>query len=179
MPANIPRRSAARALSVCITFGILSTAACAGEPKTPPSDSAVAQPAAAVPAAGAPAAAPSTAAAAAPITGVTHDVKMIGDATGYRYLPATLTIKVGDGVRWTMIAGGPHNVSFWTDSIPAGAAAQLNSAMAKQIMPLAGPLLMQPNETYTISFAGATKGTYRYFCTPHLAMKMVGTITVQ
>lgn len=110
---------------------------------------------------------------------MTHDVKMIGDATGYRYLPATLTIKVGDGVRWTMIAGGPHNVSFWTDSIPAGAAAQLNSAMAKQIMPLAGPLLMQPNETYTISFAGATKGTYRYFCTPHLAMKMVGTITVQ
>lgn len=104
---------------------------------------------------------------------------MIGDATGYRYVPATLTIKVGDGVRWTMIAGGPHNVSFWTDSIPPGAAAQLNNAMAKQIMPLAGPLLMQPNETYTISFAGATKGTYRYFCTPHLAMKMVGTITVQ
>jgi plastocyanin len=30
-----------------------------------------------------------------------------------------------------------------------------------------------------MSFAGAPKGTYRYFCTPHLAMGMKATITVQ
>lgn len=117
--------------------------------------------------------------AAAPITGVTHDVRMVGDAKGYRFEPATLSIKAGDGVRWTMVSGGPHNVSFWPDSIPTGAAAQLAGAMAKQISPLVGPLLMQPNETYTISFGGASKGTYHYFCTPHLALKMYGTIAVQ
>ncbi|MGZ5043019.1 MAG: plastocyanin/azurin family copper-binding protein, partial [Usitatibacter sp.] len=28
-------------------------------------------------------------------------------------------------------------------------------------------------------FGGASKGTYHYFCTPHLALGMKGTITVQ
>lgn len=104
---------------------------------------------------------------------------MIGDATGYRYDPATLTIKAGDGVRWTIVSGPPHNVSFWADSIPAGAAATLTAAMPAQMTPLAGPLLLQPNETYTVSFAGAPKGIYRYFCTPHLALGMKAIITVQ
>ena len=44
---------------------------------------------------------------------------------------------------------------------------------------LIGPLLMNAGETYTVSFAGVPAGTYKYFCTPHLAMNMRGTITVQ
>jgi plastocyanin len=38
---------------------------------------------------------------------------------------------------------------------------------------------MNPNEAYTVSFAGLPKGTYNYHCTPHLAMGMKGTVTVQ
>ena len=78
-----------------------------------------------------------------------------------------------------MVSGPPHNVSFWPDSIPTGAAASLTSAMANQTSPLTGPLLTQQNETYTMSIAGAPKGTYCYFCTPHLAMGIKATITVQ
>src|SRR3954468_16919120 len=40
------------------------------------------------------------AAAAAPATGTTHEVKMIGDATGYKFEPANVTVKSGDAVKY-------------------------------------------------------------------------------
>jgi plastocyanin len=120
-----------------------------------------------------------TSGAAAPITGKTVDVKMIGDAQGYRFDPASVTIHPGDGVRWTMVTGGPHNVTFWPDSIPAGMQSTLQANMPNTMSPLAGPLLASANQTYTISFAGAKPGVYKYYCTPHLAMGMKGQITVQ
>jgi plastocyanin len=51
--------------------------------------------------------------------------------------------------------------------------------MAQTIAPLTGPLLPNPGQTYTISFGGAPAGTYHYYCTPHLALGMKGTVTVQ
>jgi plastocyanin len=129
----------------------------------------------------APAAAPSTtpAAAPAPATGATHDVQMVGDASGYKFNPASLTIKRGDAVRYTNVSGGPHNVTFWPDSIPAGAQAALSANMPGTTAPLTGPLLVTPNQTYTVSFANVPAGTYKFYCTPHLALGMKGGIQVQ
>ena len=50
--------------------------------------------------------------AAAPITGTTHEVKMVGDDKGYRFEPADITVKQGDGIKFVMVSGGPHNVAF-------------------------------------------------------------------
>lgn len=116
---------------------------------------------------------------AAAITGKTVDVKMIGDAKGYRFEPANFTVKVGDGARFTNVSGGPHDVTFWPDSIPAGTATQLNANMPNTTSPLTGPLLTTPNQTYVVSFAGLKPGVYHYYCTPHLALGMKGVITVQ
>ena len=104
---------------------------------------------------------------------------MVGDEKGYRFEPADITIKAGDGIRWTMVSGGPHNVTFWPDSIPSGAQGVLQANMPKTMSPLMGPLLTNPNETYTILFAGAKPGIYKYYCTPHLALGMTAQITVQ
>ena len=59
------------------------------------------------------------------------------------------------------------------------AQAPLTANMPGQTMPLTGPLLLTPNQTYTISFANVPAGTYKYYCTPHLALGMKGVITVQ
>jgi plastocyanin len=161
--------------------------ACGGENK-PATDTAAANAAAAsatTPAATTPAATPGAAApaagavAAAPATGATHEVKMIGDATGYRFDPANITVKQGDAIKYIMVSGGPHNVAFLNVTDPA-AKAQLDANMSGAKMgELSSPMLMQPNESYVISFAKVPTGKYDFTCTPHAAMNMKGSVTVQ
>jgi len=117
---------------------------------------------------------------AAAITGQTVEVKMLQDAQGkYHFDPADLTIKSGDGVKFIMVSGGPHNVAFDPAQMPADAKAQLSANMLQQVSELSSPMMMNPNETYTISFGKMPPGKYEFHCTPHLAMGMKGTITVQ
>ena len=113
-----------------------------------------------------------------PATGKTWEVKMIGDGTTYKYEPVAITIKAGDNIKWIMVSGGPHNVSFDPAEVAAAAKPQLSANMDNQMSELMGPLLQLANEAYEISFAGIPAGTYNYHCTPHLAMNMRGTITV-
>ena len=118
-------------------------------------------------------------AAAAPITGTTHEVRMLGDAQGYRFEPANISIKAGDNVKFVNVSGGPHNAAFDPAQVPDDVEAVLSKNMPEQMAALQGKLLVNPNETYTISFAGIKPGAYNYFCAPHLAMNMKGVITVQ
>lgn len=115
----------------------------------------------------------------APITGTTHEVRMVFENNEYKFVPANITVKAGDGVRWTMVTGAPHNVAFDVATVPAAAKSQLMANMPNQMSELSGPLLVNANDTYTISFANVAAGTYNYFCTPHLAMNMKGVVTVQ
>jgi plastocyanin len=152
-----------------------------GENKATDTTKAPPAPAAAAPSAAAPSAAAPAGSAVAKVapTGATHDIKMIGDDKGYRFEPATVTIKAGDAVRFTMTSGGPHNVAFDPATVPADSKNQLDANMDQKISELSSPMLMNPNETYTISFGGVKPGVYPFHCTPHLAMGMKGTITVQ
>lgn len=115
--------------------------------------------------------------AAQAITGTIHEVKMLGDAT-YRYEPAEITVKAGDGIKFVFVSGGPHNVAFDGTLLPADVKAQLVANMPNQASELMGPMMMAVGEDYTLSLAGVAPGTYEYFCTPHLAMGMKGKITV-
>ena len=123
--------------------------------------------------------APAAAAPAPAGTGATHDVNMVLEGSTYKYVPDQLTIKSGDVIRFHNVSGGPHNVSFWTDSIPAGAADALKGGMPDQMAPLEGPLLTEVNAVYTVTFANAPAGEYKYYCLPHLALGMKGKVTVQ
>src|SRR4051812_23446977 len=114
-----------------------------------------------------------------PATGKTVEVKMIGDGTTYKFEPANITIKSGDNVKWTMVTGGPHNVSFDPAEVPAAAKPQLMANMDNQMGELMGPLLQNAGDSYEISFANIPPGKYNYHCTPHLAMNMKGSITVK
>ena len=109
----------------------------------------------------------------------TITVRMVGGAKGYRFVPASITARVGDVVRFVNVSGGPHNVAFSEDRIPAGAAATLQKNMGQTMGPLSGGMIFQPNEVYAISLAGLPAGTYNYYCVPHQAMNMAGRIKVR
>lgn len=137
-------------------------AACGGEKKadTAPTDTVAAAPAAAA-------------------AGARHEVQMVQEGTTYKFVPADLSIKAGDVVVFKNVSGGPHNVQFKTDSIPAGAQAILDAAIADKMGPLSSALIAAPGDSLVVSFAGAPVGDYFFTCTPHMAMNMHGKITVQ
>jgi plastocyanin len=145
-------------------------AACGGEKKAEEQKTTTAAPEQ-------PAAAPAAPEAAG--GGANHDVNMVLEGSTYKYVPAELSIKAGDMITFHNKSGGPHNVSFWADSIPAGAADKLKASMPDQMAPLEGPLLTEQDGTYKISFAGAPAGEYKFYCLPHLALGMKGKLTVQ
>lgn len=159
--------------------GIALLAGCGGQKKTTTDSAATAQ--TPNPGNASASATPNAATASpAPITGQTVEVKMLQDTQGnYHFDPADVTIKPGDGVKFIMVSGGPHNVAFDPAQIPPAAKSQLSANMQQQVSELSSPMMMNPNETYTISFGNIPPGKYEFHCTPHLAMGMKGTITVQ
>jgi plastocyanin len=166
-----------RFYGLALLTGAAVLGACGGENK--PADTATATP---TPTTATPTTATTPAAggmAKVEATGTTHEIKMVGDDKGYRFEPANLTVKAGDAIKFTMVSGGPHNVAFDPSTVPADSKAQLDANMDNKISELSSPMMMNPNENYVISFGGVKPGAYPYHCTPHLAMGMKGTITVQ
>jgi len=143
---------------------VLGALACGEKKAEPPAD---------------PAAQPALQDATAQPTGPVVEVNMTGTGTVFKFEPAAITVAAGGTARFINLSGGPHNVAFYPDSIPAGAADKLNAAMANRMDNLAGPFLINPNDRYDVSFAGLPAGTYKGFCTPHLALGMKFTLTVQ
>lgn len=160
---------------LAVVTGAFALAACGGGEKKAEDTAAAAAPATAE-APAAPAAA--GAVAAAPITGSMHTVNMVGDEKGYRFEPAEITVKAGDGIKFVSVKGGPHNVAF--DPATAGAsAAQITANMPESSGELTGKMLVTDGEAWTMSFGGVAAGTYNVVCTPHQAMNMVMKIIVQ
>jgi plastocyanin len=165
-----------RILNLCAVAVLALAVACGGDKKSTTDSAATAS----TPTPANATVSPAPTESAAPITGQTVEVKMLQDAQGnYHFEPADLTIKSGDGVKFIMVSGGPHNVAFDPAQIPPDAKTQLSANMQQQVSELSSPMMMNPNETYTISFGKMPPGKYEFHCTPHLAMGMKGTITVQ
>ncbi len=154
--------------------------ACGGGEKAPNVDStktAAPAPAAGAATTGAPVAG---GVAAAPITGKTWEVKMVQTASGgYEFQPKDITIKEGDGIKFIVVSGVPHNIAFNSTDVPAPVQPQLSANMGAAPGELATAFLLNPGDASTISFANIPPGKYPYICQPHLAMAMAGTITVQ
>ncbi|HEU4880532.1 MAG TPA: plastocyanin/azurin family copper-binding protein [Gemmatimonadaceae bacterium] len=172
-----------RFYGIALAASAVVLGACAGGDKNAGDTTAVAVDTSAAAAAAAPATttpAPAAGTAAmAPITGTTHEVKMVGDAQGYRFEPANITIKAGDGIKFTTVSGGPHNVAFDPATVPADVQGQLDANISEKMGQLSSALKTNAGESVTVSFANIKAGKYPYHCTPHLALGMKGEITVQ
>jgi plastocyanin len=169
-----------------VAVGVITLGACAGGEKKPADtthvavDTSTSSTSTTSSTTATPAGTTSGSVAGAPITGATHEVKMVGDAKGYRFEPANFTVKAGDGAKFVVISGGPHNVAFDPATIPADVKAQLDANMGTDKMgELSSAMKMNPGESITVSFGRIKPGQYPYHCTPHLALGMKGVITVQ
>jgi plastocyanin len=110
---------------------------------------------------------------------VTHEVRMWSDGKTAHFAPAEVVIHPGDAVRFVNTGGGPHNVSFDPETVPADVRRVLAASMSAQIQPLWGPLLTETGQSYTIRFTGVKPGRYEFFCMPHMAMGMRGVLVVR
>lgn len=111
-------------------------------------------------------------------TGTIHEVRMVGDRKGYRYDPDTIRVKPGDGIKFVMVSGGPHNVAFDPAAIPADQRPQLFANLKNPLEPGVSYMMMNPDEVIELSLTSVAPGRYSFFCSPHLAMKMTGLIVV-
>lgn len=96
-------------------------------------------------------------------------VEMTGDL---RYAPETVTVTAGDTVKWTNVSSMQHTVT--------ADAGKAQDPAHVQLPPEARPFdsgMIRPEGAFTHRFE--VPGTYRYFCIPHEAAGMVGTVRVK
>jgi plastocyanin len=97
-----------------------------------------------------------------------------------KFVPAVLTAHPGDTLRFKNGLGGPHNVQFFADSIPAASQAILDAAMPEEkIGPLSSHLLLEEDEVYQFVVPALPPGRYPFVCLPHFAMSMKGALVVE
>jgi len=161
-----------RFYGMALVTGALALAACGG------GDTAATDTAATATDAGAPAAPAGDVAAAAP-TGTIHTVNMVLENGQYVYSPAEITVAPGDGIRYVMVSGGPHNVHFDSTDVASAAGAQLNANIPNKMGDMMSNYLTNPGEEVVVSFTNVPAGRYPFICDPHAAMNMRGAVTVQ
>jgi plastocyanin len=98
--------------------------------------------------------------------------------------PAEITVDVGTTVTWETVGDVGHSVTAYEDEIPDGAeyfaSGGFDSEQAARDNYEAGNPDsgdVPSGETYEHTFE--TAGEYGYFCIPHEAQDMVGTVTVE
>jgi plastocyanin len=88
-----------------------------------------------------------------------------------RFVPEVAKISVGDTVTWTNPGYVTHDVTF----NPGKAANAANVALPQGVAPFGSEAIQQDG---TFSHVFTVKGTYKYVCTLHENMGMVGTVIV-
>lgn len=95
------------------------------------------------------------------------------------FVPKTLSVSVGDTVTWKNVGSVGHSVTAYGGEIPDAAAYFASGGFdseqaARRGYPAEGDIPAE--ETYEHTFEVA--GTYEYFCIPHEATDMIGTVEV-
>ncbi len=86
------------------------------------------------------------------------------EARNYVFVPATVTVEVGDTVTWHF-SGEPHTVTSGSGPTDPRLGTAFDSG------------LVEPGGTFQVTFTAP--GTYRYICLVHIDSGMAGTIVVQ
>lgn len=115
------------------------------------------------------------------VEGVPDDADHVVEQQAVAYDPAELTVSVGDTVAFPHAAGEAHTVFAYEDGIPDGAAywasGGFDSESAAREGWENGEGAVRSGQSYVHTFE--TAGEHEYFCAPHEAAGMVGTVVVE
>jgi plastocyanin len=102
-------------------------------------------------------------------TGATLPTVTVGPGGNFRFDPETITVHVGDTVRWRWASSG-HNVV-------SGSGGTANGTFCSPNNQNCGSVLSESGTTYEHTFNNA--GTFPYFCSAHQSFGMTGMVVVQ
>ena len=96
----------------------------------------------------------------------------------YRFVPARVTVRPGDVLRFRVSSGSPHNITFEGEALSAAAREALDAAMPARTGELSSPVLDRPGAEYRMVVPALPPGRYAFFCTPHRAYDMRGELII-
>jgi plastocyanin len=110
-----------------------------------------------------------------------HEIRVEANAARdvYRFAPASVTARPGDVLLFRTVSGTPHSIVFESAGLSAPAHEALNGAMGRRAGDLSSPLLSPDGAEYRIVVPAIGPGRYQFFCLPHRAYDMRGTLNVR
>jgi plastocyanin len=109
-----------------------------------------------------------------------HEIRLEANAARdvYRFVPASVSARPGDVLLFRTVSGTPHSIVFESAGLSAPAHEALNGAMGRRAGDLSSPLLNPDGAEYRIVVPAIAAGQYQFFCLPHRAYDMRGTLRV-
>lgn len=95
-----------------------------------------------------------------------------------RFVPARITVRPGDVVRFRVVSGAPHSVSFEAAGLSPASRQLLNAALPGRTADLTSPVLGRNGMEYRVVVPALPPGHYGFFCIPHRAYDMRGELIV-
>jgi plastocyanin len=110
-----------------------------------------------------------------------HQIRMEAnpDEDQFRFVPAQVTARPGDVLVFKTVSGSPHSVVFEAAQLSGPAHEALNGSMSRRSGDLSSPLLSPDGAEYRIVVPELGPGQYEFFCLPHRAYDMRGTLSIQ
>lgn len=112
-------------------------------------------------------------------TQATHVVRLIAKDDLYRFEPASVVASPGDAVVFHVVSGAPHSVVFEGEGMSAGVKGAFNSAMSGRSGDLSSPLFTASGTDYRMVVPQVPAGAYGFYCLPHRAYDMRGTLVIK
>ena len=96
----------------------------------------------------------------------------------YRFGPARINARPGDVLLFRAVSGTPHSVVFEGGRLSGPAHEALNGALSRRSGDLSSPLLTPNGAEYRMTVPALPAGRYEFFCLPHRAYDMRGTLQI-
>jgi plastocyanin len=111
----------------------------------------------------------------------THVVRLIVNQSKdeYRFEPATVTVHPNDLVVFRVASGAPHSVVFERAGLSPDVRGAFNAVMPGRSAELSSPLLTAAGDEFRMVVPRVPAGSYGFYCLPHRAYDMRGTLTVE